>query len=589
MPPTPREPLPGPDAVARLHAPTGLPRQATKPGTRFVMRLSLLALLLACLGIAACAGPVQDRAIQKTHVALVVAGPGTATGSPDMLDASPNPSIPDGLRPWHRTPPVAELSGGRDVLRSRGPVPDYPLPLSWSPASGQRAWEWAGNGCDAVSTGDDGYAGWDVFRSLCLFADTKVAQVPAEGASGFGHAGPQEVGLRNRIADCVGLGCPESARPNGKQGKPLVWTMAVPTGISGVAGRQATGRFVSVSAGWHHTCGVQSDNTVQCWGGDYYGQAALPIEQFVAVSAGGEHTCGVRIDGTVQCWGRNTDGQATPPGGRFVAVSAGEAHTCGVRADNTVQCWGGNRHGQAVSPSERFFSISAGAFHTCGVRVDSTVQCWGENTHGQTTPPAGRFVAVSAGGEHTCGVRTAGMLQCWGANRTDGMRPPPVGRFVSVSAGYRHACGVRSDNTVQCWGRNDDGQAIPPGGEFTTVNTGHYHTCGVRADGTIQCWGHNGNGKATPPNVPATSALPVTSFASLHTAAGNGDTLAVARLLADGANPNAVDRNGETALHHAARHGHALVVDRLLEHGRGPGRDQCPSEYAAAPCCMVRP
>ena len=454
MPPTPRmEPIPGPDAVARLQTPTGLPRQATKSGPRFVMRLSLITLLLACLGISACAGPVQDRAIQKTHAALVVAGSGAATGSPDMRDASPEPSIPDGLRPWHRTPPVAELSGGRDVLRSRGPgpVPDYPNPQSWDSASGRRTWDWAGNGCDTVPTGDDGYVGWDMFRGLCLLAGTEGSPVLAEGVAGFGHAGPQGIGLRDRIAGCVGFDCPKSTRPNGKQGKPLVWTMALPTGTSGAVGLQARTRLVSVGAGWHHTCSLRSDNTVQCWGLDYHGQAASPVERFIAVSAGGEHTCGVRIDGTVQCWGRNTDGQATPPGGRFVAVSAGEAHTCGVRADNTVQCWGWDRHGQAASPSERFVSISAGAFHTCGVRIDGTVQCWGQNTHGQTTPPVGRFVAVSAGGEHTCGVRTEGTLLCWGANGAGWMRPP-AGRFVSVSAGYRHACGVRSDNTVQCWG-----------------------------------------------------------------------------------------------------------------------------------------
>ncbi|MYC63829.1 MAG: hypothetical protein F4X16_13545, partial [Caldilineaceae bacterium SB0661_bin_34] len=572
MPPTPRmEPIPGPDEAARLHAPTGLPRQAKKPGTRFVMRLSLIALLLACLWMSACAAPMQDRALQETHAAPVLAGHGTVADSPDMRIASPDPSIPDGLRPWHRTPPVAELSDRRDVLRSRGPgpVPDYPNPLSWDPAFGQRVWEWAGNGCDAVSTGDDGYAGWDMFRSLCLFADNTVSPIPAGGASGFGHAGPQEIGLRNRIADCVGFGCPESTHLNGKQGKPLVWTMTLPTGISRAVGLQARTRFVSVGAGWHHTCGVWSDNTVQCWGWDYYGQAASPVERFTAVSTGGEHTCGVRIDNTVQCWGRNDDGQATPPGGRFVTVSTGEAHTCGVRIDNTVQCWGRNNDGQATLPGGRFVAVSAGAFHTCGVRIDGTAQCWGRNSYGQARPPAGRFVAVSAGGEHTCGVQTEGALLCWGANGAGWMRPP-VGRFVSVSAGYRHACGVRSDNTVQCWGRNDDGQAAPPGGEFTTVNTGHYHTCGVRVDGTIQCWGWNGAGQATPPNIPTISVSPGTPLASLHAAAGNGNTLTVERLLADGADPNMVDGNGETALHNAARHGHVLVADQLLKHGANP-------------------
>jgi alpha-tubulin suppressor-like RCC1 family protein len=31
------------------------------------------------------------------------------------------------------------------------------------------------------------------------------------------------------------------------------------------------------------------------------------------VSAGGYHTCGVQTDGTVACWGDETYGQAGPP------------------------------------------------------------------------------------------------------------------------------------------------------------------------------------------------------------------------------------------------------------------------------------
>ena len=57
---------------------------------------------------------------------------------------------------------------------------------------------------------------------------------------------------------------------------------------------------------------------------------------------------------------------------------------------------------------------------------------------------------------------------------------------------------------------------------------------------------------------------------SLHESSAAGDTKTVARLLAEGADPNGVDRDGDTALHHAARRGQAGAVSLLLEYGATP-------------------
>ena len=79
-------------------------------------------------------------------------------------------------------------------------------------------------------------------------------------------------------------------------------------------------RFLAVSAGWLHSCGIRIDGTAACWGNDLFGNHELfpaqptksqssqggPVSKntrFLAVSAGNVHSCGIRIDGTAACWG----------------------------------------------------------------------------------------------------------------------------------------------------------------------------------------------------------------------------------------------------------------------------------------------
>jgi len=264
--------------------------------------------------------------------------------------------------------------------------------------------------------------------------------------------------------------------------------------------------WLQISADYNQTCGVRTDNTVECWGNNFWGQSSPPDGTFSQVGTGSFHTCGVRTDNTVECWGNNEDpltgefaGQASPPGGTFSQVSGGRWHTCGVRTDSTIECWGFNFYGQASPPDGIFTQVSAGFNHTCGARTDNTIACWGENDVGQASSPAGTFTQVSGGGYHTCGVRTDNTVECWGLNR-DGQASPPAGTFIQISAGLAYTCGVRTDNTVECWGRDEFGQSTPLEGTFSQISAGWWHTCGLRTDDTAACWGANWSGQATPPS-----------------------------------------------------------------------------------------
>ena len=101
-------------------------------------------------------------------------------------------------------------------------------------------------------------------------------------------------------------------------------------------------RIFQVSAGQTHTCGLLTNNTVTCWGGNKFGESTPPAGLFGQISAGNGQTCGLRKDGSITCWGRRFAGDRRgPPEGRFTQLGTGRGnHACAVGLDNQVVCWG---------------------------------------------------------------------------------------------------------------------------------------------------------------------------------------------------------------------------------------------------------
>jgi alpha-tubulin suppressor-like RCC1 family protein len=223
------------------------------------------------------------------------------------------------------------------------------------------------------------------------------------------------------------------------------------------------------------TCALKSNGTVSCWGSNVYGAIGdgavsltvrtLPINvpnlsEVISLAKGSIHTCALQNDGTMKCWGRNHAGQlgdgtttnrslATQVLGvtDAVSASAGFAHTCALRANGTVICWGSNTYGQlgngsftdqltpTVVPSlTGVVAIELGSYHSCALKADATVVCWGANLSGQladgtninrSTPTLvsglASVAALAAGSEHTCALKTNGTMFCWGWNESGGL------------------------------------------------------------------------------------------------------------------------------------------------------------------------
>src|SRR3989339_719679 len=135
--------------------------------------------------------------------------------------------------------------------------------------------------------------------------------------------------------------------------------------------------YSSIGAGFDHTCGIRAnDSRVLCWGDSQYGQlgdgqnttdysnprVTTDSSPYISISAGYLHTCGIRTnDSRVLCWGAGDygilgDGQnttdryspyLTTDTSAYKSVSIGRFHTCGIRAnDSRVLCWGDSANGK---------------------------------------------------------------------------------------------------------------------------------------------------------------------------------------------------------------------------------------------------
>lgn len=301
--------------------------------------------------------------------------------------------------------------------------------------------------------------------------------------------------------------------------------------VEGAAG------IVVADVGDQHGCLIRSDGKIFCWGRNGNGQlgdgsttdqpslesatemgggVAFPT----AVSAGGDHSCAVDVNGTVWCWGQGTNGELGN----------------GATSDQTSP-------GAFILPTGlKARGVSAGFLSTCAVVTNGRIYCSGSNSSGQlgdttttnrSTPVAVKLdastfladsVQVGVGDFHACSLSGTGRVRCWGsavANGTSSARSTPSSelsfgsdpssnpnlvRAISVNGSF--ACALIADGAVRCWGQNESGQL----GDGTTtasatpvqvsglsnvvsISTGVFHACAILADGNTRCWGLNSTGQ----------------------------------------------------------------------------------------------
>ncbi len=291
----------------------------------------------------------------------------------------------------------------------------------------------------------------------------------------------------------------------------------------------------SVSAGSYHSCAILLDGSVHCWGGNMYGglgngesgffsyyvPVAVPLVSSVKeVALGDWHTCALQDDGEVYCWGYNNRGQLgigddvvenfnptptkvsglTDEVKKVISITAGHQHTCALFDNGTVKCWGGDTDG-ALADSDNDDTDKYSPVYVLGM---------------------GSVESFSAGENFTCVLLTLDdqRAYCWGANDRGqlGNGGDPFGQIegldnaVSLDTGQSHACALLNGGTLMCWGSDNYGQTGDAGVQGQTefdlspvsvlniegveqVTTGKIHSCALLLSGDVQCWGHDLEGQ----------------------------------------------------------------------------------------------
>lgn len=276
-------------------------------------------------------------------------------------------------------------------------------------------------------------------------------------------------------------------------------------------------KFTAISAGEAHTCGVDVDFVLWCWGENGSGElgqgpgdlADHPVPVRVATSipwrgvwAGSKNTCARTQTNEAYCWGGSfTSTPTLVPGAPSMLTVPVSNHVCGdARASVAIFCWGANESGQLGRNTMTAFEPSAlqpvrpptqveaipGATFSCGLNDPGDAYCWGSNGEGELgtgnlTPSlvpvavtGGRLfvrgILVAEAGLTTCGFESDYKLFCWGRNiegefgnaGTNSSSSPTLaigGRtdFFSIVLGFRHGCAL-TGGSVYCWGRNTAGE-----------------------------------------------------------------------------------------------------------------------------------
>jgi alpha-tubulin suppressor-like RCC1 family protein len=255
-----------------------------------------------------------------------------------------------------------------------GTLVDSPTPADVAGLMGAAALGAGYHTCARFPDGSLRCAGWNLYGQ-CGDATTTTRRTPVdvvEGCCALSEATALTTGYwHNCVVQSVGPPLCWGNNSEGQLGDGTTVNRRTPVPVTDLAGATA------LAAGRAHTCAVIGDGSARCWGQNLSGQlgdgTVMPSRRttpgsviglagpVIAIAPGGNHTCAIVAGGSVQCWGGNSFGQ----------IGIGETRSYSTTTPVTV-----------TGISNATF-LTTKAEHTCALLADGSIRCWGANTRGQ--------------------------------------------------------------------------------------------------------------------------------------------------------------------------------------------------------------
>jgi alpha-tubulin suppressor-like RCC1 family protein len=227
---------------------------------------------------------------------------------------------------------------------------------------------------------------------------------------------------------------------------------AVPVQVLTAPNGPALTNVTAIATGGTGTCALLANQTVDCWGDNYFGTlgvgsltgpelcggfdpcstVAVPLTTLsgvTAITVGQQSACALLTGGSVKCWGSDSYGELANPG-----------QPCGLNTCSPAPVPVLGLPGAATAISTHFLSA-------CALLQDKTVECWGASGRGQLgngDPNGPDSCAFSA----PCSKTPVAVTTATG----------PLTNVTAITTGYGHACALLGSGALDCWGSNSDGQ-----------------------------------------------------------------------------------------------------------------------------------